>query len=100
MARPVAGGKLVLLLGAVVPGLEVGPPSGIAVAGALRCSFLVVAHRGIAEADNPLLAALAGPHDKLCPAARGLHRLVAFESADDVAHWPTPSKALAARFRL
>ena len=100
MARPVAGGELVLLLGAVVSGPEVGPPAGIAVAGALRCAFLVVAHRGIAKADDPLLVALAGPHDKLFPAARGLHRLVALEPANDVAHRAAPSNSLAARFRL
>ncbi len=84
----------------MVPGLEVGPPAGIPVALALRLAFLVVAHRGIAEPDDPLLATLAGFHDKLFPAARGRHRLVALEPADDVTHWSAPSKALAARLRL
>ena len=100
MARPIARLELVLLLRAVVPGLEVGPPASIAVAFALRAAFLVVAHRGIAKPHDPLLAALAGFHDKLFPAAGGLDRLVALEPADDVAHRPTPSKSLAARFRL
>ena len=69
-----------------MPGLEDGPPAGIAVAGALRCSFLVVANRGITKADDPLLAALASPHDEPFHAALRLHRLVAFAPADDFAY--------------